>query len=122
MMVIESVLPTLSSIIKANFIIVGIVLVVYILEVVANLKIFIRYFTWKKSLNNARIAANGNSGYYFIACLFVYISDIYRGNVNANLISIIVWLVLMIVLTSFFHHYYNKYQGVNPTKADDDFL
>ena len=109
------------SILKANLIALMIVSVVYVLEVLFNLKIFIRYFTWRKSIRNAEISANGKTGYYIVFCTLVLIYDLIKGHLTFNDYSISFWLIELVFLAIQFHKFYSKYQGVDPDKKDDDF-
>ncbi len=111
----------LFSILKANIFAAILVILFYLIEIKYNLKIFIKYFTWKKSQKNARIATDGNTGYYAIFCLFIFIYDIVKKNVKFNFISVLLWLIIIIILSSTFHKLYSKYQGVDPNKADNDY-
>ena len=119
--VIMGFLSSIFSIIKANLIILGILIVTYIIEVNSNFKLFIDHFKWKKSIRNAEIAANGNTIYYLIFCLAVFVYDMIKNNVKFNFINILFWLIIMTMLTFIFHRLYSKYQGVDPNKADDDY-
>ena len=109
------------SILKANLIALMIVSVVYVLEVLFNLKILIRYFTWRKSIRNAEIAAQGETVYYVVFCTLVLIYDLIKGHLTFNDYSISFWLIEMVFLTIQFHKFYSKYQGVDPNKEDKDF-
>ena len=111
----------LYSIVKANIYATLIILIVYVFEVSFNLKIFIKYFTWKKSRRNAEIAADGNTGYYVIFCCGVFIYDILNGFIAFNFANVVFWLTIMTILALTFHKLYSKYQGVDPNKRDDDF-
>ena len=83
--------------------------------------IFIRYFKWKKSTRNAEIASDGNTVYYVIVCLIVFIYDVYKHHVKFSFLNVIFWLIIMTMLALIFHKLYAKYQGLDPTKADDDY-
>jgi hypothetical protein len=109
------------SILKANLIALMIVSVVYVFEVIFNLKIFIRYFTWRKSIRNAEISEQGKTVYYVVFCILVLIYDLIKGHLTFNDYSISFWLIEMTFLTIQFHKFYSKYQGVDPNKEDTDF-
>jgi hypothetical protein len=121
MYILNEFLAATCSILKANLIALIIVSVVYVLEVLFNLKIFIRYFTWRKSIRNAEISAHGNTVYYIVFCTLILIYDLIKGHLTFNDYSISFWLIEMVFLTIQFHKFYNKYQGVDPNKEDKDF-
>ena len=118
---ITNILETLFSLVKANFLALILVFVLYLIEINSDFKLFVKQFQWKKSLKNARIHRNGDQVLYFIFCTAVYIYDLYKGNVNFSVISFIIWLITLIILSTIFGKIYDKYQGVDPKKADDDF-
>ena len=118
---ITNILETLFSLVKANFLALILVFVLYLIELNTEFKFFVKQFQWKKSLNNARIHRNGDQVYYFVFCTAIYIYDLYKGNVNFSVISFIIWLITLIILSTIFGKIYDKYQGVDPKKADDDF-
>lgn len=111
----------LTSLVKANIYALIIVSIVYILERVFKLKIFYGYFRWKKSQKNARIAADGDTGYYFIFCGLIYAYDIWKGHIQYHWLSTVIWVVCLIFLSIVFHDLYSNYQGVDPNKKDSDF-
>ena len=121
MYILNEFLAATLSILKTNLIALIIVSVVYVLEVLFNLKIFIRYFTWRKSIRNAEIAAQGETVYYVVFCTLVLIYDLIKGHLTFNDYSISFWLIEMVFLTIQFHKFYSKYQGVDPNKEDKDF-
>ena len=120
MHLINDVLNVLVSLIKANILAVAIVLVLYLVEINSDFKLFVKQFQWKKSIKNARIHRNRDQVLYFIFCTAVYIYDLYKGNVNFSVISFIFWLAALIFLSTIFGKIYDQYQGVDPQKADDD--
>ena len=109
------------SIVKAHLIICGILIISYIIEINTNFKLFIKHFQWKKSIRNAEIALDGHSVFYFAIVLIFFIYEIIKKKIDLYFFSIVLWLVIMICLLLIFRKYYNKHQGVDPTKADDDF-
>jgi hypothetical protein len=121
MYILNEFLAATLSILKANIIALMIVSVVYVFEVLFKLKIFIRYLTWPKSTRNAKIAADGNTGFYVIFCILILIYDLIKGHITFNDYSISFWLIEMAFLTIQFHKFYSKYQGVDPNKEDKDF-
>jgi hypothetical protein len=121
MYILNEFLAATLSILKTNLIALIIVSVVYVFEVIFNLKIFIRYFTWRKSIRNAEISANGNTVYYVVFCTLILIYDLIKGHLTFNDYSISFWLIEMTFLTIQFHKFYSKYQGVDPNKEDKDF-
>jgi hypothetical protein len=121
MIVINNILETLYSLVKANFLAAVLVFALYLIEINTQFKFFVKQFKWKKSINNARIHRDGDQVSYFIFCSVVYIYDLYKGNVNFKIIAFFVWFITLISLTTILGKLYEKYQGVDPTKADDDF-
>jgi len=120
MHLINDVLNVLVSLIKANILAVAIVLVLYLVEINSDFKLFVKQFQWKKSIKNARIHRDRDQGYYFILCTAVYIYDLYKGSIDFSIISFIIWLAMLIFLSTIFGKIYDQYQGVDPQKADDD--
>ena len=111
----------LYSICKSHLIIIGILILTYFIEEITGLKLFIRQFKWKKSTKNALIHLDGDSWLYFLFVLGVFIFDIFKKRIPFEFSSVIIWLSIMIFLVFIFRKYYNKYQGVDPNKADDDY-
>ena len=109
------------SIGKANLIAIGIVILSYIIEKLTGLKMFIDHYRWIKSENNAETLSIGDTVYYFILNLIVFIYDIYKGEIEFHVISIVTWLLLVGILTQIFYIIHGKYQKVDPNKADNDF-
>lgn len=69
---------------------------------------------------NAKRSRNGDQVYYFVFCIIVYIYDL-LNNLEFTFLSFILWFVILITLSTYFGKIYDKYQGVDPNKADDDF-
>ena len=109
------------SIVKAHIFIIIILFVTFLLEQLLGLRLFIKPFMWKKNARKARIYLDGDTFTYFVFNVGVFIYDIIKGNVSYHFIPIIIWLVIMIILTIIFRDFYNKYQGYDPNKADDDY-
>ena len=109
------------SIGKANLITIGIVILSYIIEKLTGLKLFIDHYRWIKSENNAETLSIGDTVYYFILNLIVFIYDIYKGEIEFHVISIVTWLLLVGILTQIFYIIHGKYQQIDPNKADNDF-
>ena len=109
------------SIGKANLIAIGIVILSYIIEKLTGLKMFIDHYRWIKSENNAETLSIRDTVYYFILNLIVFIYDIYKGEIEFHVISIVTWLLLVGILTQIFYIIHGKYQQIDPNKADNDF-
>ena len=116
-----AVIDVIYSVLKAHLIILVILILSYIIEQITPLSLFVDQFKWKKSPRNAEIHVSGDSLYYLIIVLIVFIYDIYHDKIELNFISILAWLVIMIPLFWLFRILYRKYQGVDTNKADVDF-
>lgn len=117
----ENIISIILSLIKANIFAAILVFLLYLIEINTNFKLFVKQFKWKKSTKNARIHRNGDQVYYFIFCCIVYVYEIYKGTISLTIISFIIWLILLIILSTIFGKLYDKYQGIDPGKADDDY-
>ena len=104
---------TLISYVKANILAAIIVFLVYIIEINTGLKIFYGYFKMKKSPKNAKIAADGNTGYYIIFCLIVFTYDIFYSALNFHFLTALIWFLFIIPSAIVLHKVYNRYQVVN---------
>jgi hypothetical protein len=122
MNIINSIIDVFLCLLKANLLATVLVFGLYLIEINSEFKLFVKQFKWKKSINNARIQRNGTQVYYFIFCCGVYIYDLYKSNVNFTIISFVIWLITLIFLSTILGKIYDKYQGVDPNKADDDVL
>jgi len=109
------------SLIKANFLIAAIVIILYIIEINTKLILFVKQFKWKKSLKNAKIHRDRDQGSYFIFCCLVYLFDLFKGNIRFTIISFIFWIISLVFLATLFGKIYDRYQGIDPNKADDDY-
>jgi hypothetical protein len=83
--------------------------------------LFIKQFKWEKNRRKAEIHLDGATFTYYVFTMGVFIYDIIKGNVIFHIIPIVIWLVIMIILTIIFRDLYDKYQGYDPNKADDDY-
>jgi len=81
----------------------------------------VKYFLWEKSNRNAEITADGNSGYYAIHCLIVFLFDINKGVIEFSFLNIILWILMIVPLVIMVRYFYYKFQGVGTNKSDDDF-
>ena len=117
----DSLINVIVSILKSNFIAIIIVFMSFVIESFTDFKFLIKDFKWKKSLKNARIHRNGNQVYYFILTSIVYAYDLYKGNLEFTFIAFAIWLAILITLSTILGKIYDKYQGVDPNKADDDY-
>jgi Ca2+/Na+ antiporter len=109
------------SIAKANLIAIGIVILSYIIEKLTGLRLFIDHYTWIKSENNAETLSIGDTVYYFILNLIVFIYDIYMGKIEFHVIAIVTWLLFVGILAQIFYLIHGKYQKVDPNKSDNDY-
>jgi hypothetical protein len=118
---VSNFLNIILSILKANVLTSLIVFVLYLIEINSDFKFFVKQFKWKKSVRNAEIHRNRDQVSYFILAIIVYIYDIYNNNLEFTFISFVIWVAILITLSTIFGKIYDKYQGVEPNKADDDF-
>ena len=118
---IDVVSKMLLNIVKANIIVLIIILLSAIIERLFGVILFIKYFKWKKSPNNADIAADAHSGYYLVIMVIFYLYEIVKGNIEFKVTVTILWFVICIILIIIFHKFYNKYQGIDANRNDDDF-
>lgn len=132
---IELIIDVFISIGKAQLI-VGIVYIIsFLIEKITGLTLIIDNFTWKKSTLNAKRSLNGASVEYVVICIGVFIYDIYNRHIDLQSIDIfgigtssyvngwvvfILWGYSMRRLVTGFRWFYDKYQGVDPNKSDDD--
>jgi len=114
-------LNILISVGKANLIAFGIILFSYIIEKLTGLRLLIDHYIWVKSVKNTEILSTGDSAYYIILNLIVFIYDIYNDKIELHTLTIVVWIILVAILTQIFYTIHRKYQKVDPNKADDDY-
>jgi hypothetical protein len=112
---------TVLSIFKAQIIVICIFIGSYLLESMTELKLLFWEFKWKKNLRNANAARDGNAVYYFFTMLAVYIYDCVTNKIDFNVISLIIWFIIALSFAIVFAKIYNKYQGFDPSKANDEF-
>jgi len=117
----KSLNQVLYSILKAHGFIIVILIVTFLLEQLLGLRLFMRQFRWKKNDKMGIIMLDGDSVTYFIFICGVLIYDLYKKNIEFNIVSILVGLVIIIIFTIIFRDLYDKYQGKDPNKADDDY-
>ena len=132
---IELIVDVFTSIGKAQLIVIGIVSVSYLIEKITGFGLFVDHFTWKKSVSNTRVLKTGDTFYYIVICTGVFIYDLYNRNIDLQSIDIfgigtraftngcvifILWGYSMRWLVTGFRWFYDKYQGVDSNKSDDD--
>ena len=110
----------LKSIGKAHVIILLIVIWSLIIEFSTGIKLFVDNYKWKKSIRNAEDASTRDSTFYLIVMISVFIYDIIKKNVDFNPLNIIIWIIIVSILVKVFYKIHNKYQAVDPKKANDD--
>ena len=120
-MYLDDIQNILFSILKAQLITIGIIVASYLIEKITGLKLLIDHYTWKKSPHNVEVLSTGDSAYYFIVNLIVFIYDIYSDRIEFKLYNIILWLVLAIFLTIGFYRVHKKYQRIDFFKNDNDY-
>lgn len=59
--------------------------------------------------------------YYLIFVSAVFGYDVYRGKIDLKFESILIFAIIMMWLLMIFRKYFNKYQGIDPTKKDNDY-
>ena len=109
------------SIIKAHIIILLIVILSFIIEKLTGLKLLIDHYTWRKSVKNREVLSTGDSGFYIIFNLIVFIYDHYSSEQDIFIPNFFIWLILLSILTYLFYKIHFKYQRIDPTKTDDDY-
>ena len=107
----------------------------FIIEKGTGLDLLIFLFKWKKSTLNAKRHLRGATVEYVLICLGVFIYDLYDKNINLETIDIfgigttpfvngcVVFLLsfsLLPLMTIWFEKYYERDQGHDPDKSDDD--
>jgi hypothetical protein len=117
----NNLLSIIISIFKAGLISLFIVIGLYLIEKNSELIFFVKEFKSKKSIRHAEINHDRDQGYYFIITSIVYIYDLYKGYVEFTYISFIIWFAILITLSTIFGKIYDKYQVIDPNKADDDY-
>jgi hypothetical protein len=115
------IIPVIYSLLKAHIILIGIVAISYIIEKITPLRLLYDHFKWEKSVKNAEAALDLHTFLYILFIMSVLIYDIYIENVKFEVLPIVIWISLMIIFVRFFRKYYNKYQGVDKNKSDNDF-
>ena len=118
---IDTIWSIFFSIIKAHIFILIVLFLTYFIEVTTPLILFVKQFQWKKSPRNAEIHLNGDTAYYLIILLGFYFYEIYEDNVELSLNTFSLWVLMVLPVLTFFRKFYNKYQGVDPNIADDDY-
>ena len=119
--IISELESVIFSITKAHIFIIIILFISFLFEKMLDLHLFIKQFIWKKNKKKAEIHLDGATFTYFVFIKGVFIYDIIKGNIDFHIIPIVIWLVIMIILTIICRDLYDKYQGFDPNKADDDF-
>ncbi len=114
---LHAIMPILQSII----ITIGIIIGSFIIEKTTGLKLFIDHYTWVKSPANAKILSDGDSGYFIILNIIVFIYNIYKNNIAFHWITFFLWLFFLLILTRILYKIHYKYQKIDPNKADDDY-
>ena len=109
------------SILKAQFIVILIIISSYIIESLTTFKLLIWNFKWKKNNKLATGAADINAILYFIICLGVFLYDKYIAESISEHYSFIDWLILIIPLTIIVRKLYFKYTVKDPDRGDFDF-
>ena len=109
------------SLLKAQFVVIVIILISYIIESNTSLRLLIWQFKWEKNKKQAEANRSGSSFLYFLVLLIVYIYDFSTDYLVFNIVNSIIWIPIAISLSYLFGKIYNEYQGFDPNKADDDF-
>lgn len=107
-------------ILKAQLIVLVIVLFSYVIERNTDWKLFFDIFKYPKNLKAATGNADLHAAVYFIVCLITLIHHIYSIDYDPAGYSFWKWLVLMVPLTVIFQKLYYKYTAKDPKRADDD--
>ena len=121
MLVLKSIINVFVAILKAHLLAILIIILSYIIENVTGLKLFIDHFKWKKSVENAKILVNRDSVLFFVLSFSVYMYNVYKGITCGNFYCVVLWLIVMTFLLKMYRRLYNKYQGIDKTKRDDDY-
>ena len=117
---LNEILSVFYTILKANFFVAVIIIISDIIEMNSNFYLFVKDFKQIKDKKNAKMAANAHTVYYFFVCLFVFIYDLFKHNVALNVLTALLWIIIMIFLIIIFWKTYNKYQGKEPNNEDDN--
>jgi len=115
------VLEIIQSIVTANIIAIGIILVSYIIERNTRLRLFIDHYTWIKSERQADILTSGDSFYFFLVLLGRWIYDIKSNNIDNTFVNHVIWFVLSVTITVMLAKVHRRYQKTDPGKADDNY-
>lgn len=132
---IELIFSVTISIIKSQLFVAALYIGSFVIEKSTSLKLLVHHFNWKKSTLNAKKSLNGASVEYVVICTGVFIYDLYNKHIDLQSIDIfgigttaftnggvvfLLWFYTMRWLVTGFRWFYDKYQGVDPNKSDDD--
>jgi len=116
----EILIQVFSSVVIAHIIILFLLLMSWILEKYAGLKLFIIFFKWEKSLRNAKIYLDGHTILYLLILILTFIITDKSNDFKYNLNTISAFILTIIPLLTLFRKLYSKYQGIDETKDDDE--
>ena len=118
---IQDLLEMIELIIKTDLLVIAIIILSYVVEKYTRLRLLVAHFKWEKSPHNARIAADGHAVYFFFFALVIFIYAMVKGFYRFTALGTIVWLIAMISTAVWIRKIYFKHQGVDKSKADDEF-
>lgn len=112
----------LNLLIKSHIYLVLIILFIYIVELLTGFRIIIKWFTYKKAKMTAEGTALRESTLYFFYTLSFGIYYRFFSNPNESNINLLIWFITSFSLALFLWYFYRKYQGVDPSKGDYEFV
>lgn len=92
-----------------------------VIERVTGLHLFVDHFRWKKSPNNAQIIKSRDTVYYIIYMVACFVYLLVKDKLPHLGLAIPGWISTMVIVTVGLRKFYDRYQGVDPNKSDDNY-
>lgn len=118
----KNMLTYLKLLLESHLYLVGIIAAIYIIERWKGKFILVRWFRYKKDMKSAIGSADREALLYFLFNLGFAIYKTYITHVTPEKFSIFKWILIIVPLSILFRKLYFKYQGIDQTKKDYEFL
>jgi hypothetical protein len=92
-----------------------------VIEKITGLSLFVDQFRWKKSPNNALNIKARDTVYYIIYMVACFVYFLVKGKLPHVALAIPGWIFTMVIAVIYQRKFYDRYQGVDPSKSDDDY-
>jgi len=116
----EILIQIFSSVVKAHIIIILLLVISWLLERYAGLKLFIYVFRYKNNPSEAKMFLNTHTVYYFIINLLTFVFTDKGKYFVYNFNTLSAYFLLIFPLLLIFRKLHSKYQGIDELKSEDD--